>query len=107
MSKRRGLRRLGWGVVLFVCPMIVNAADGKTIYNTKACSACHGADGKTPIQPTYPKLAGQNAAYLAQQIQDIRDGKRANGQTAVMKPIVGPITDEEIMAVAEYLSGLK
>jgi len=81
------------------------AGNGEALFNSKACLACHGPAGKTPIQPTYPKLAGQNAPYLAQQIKDIRDGKRTNGLTVVMKPIVQGLTDDQAQAIADYLAG--
>ncbi|MBW2234692.1 MAG: c-type cytochrome [Deltaproteobacteria bacterium] len=41
--------------------------DGATLYATRTCIACHGADAKTPILPDYPKLAGQNAPYAEMQ----------------------------------------
>ncbi len=82
------------------------AADGAAIYQSKACFSCHGQDGNTAIMPTYPNIAGQNAAYAAQQIKDIRDGKRTNAMAAVMKGIVAGMTDEEADAVSAYLEGL-
>ena len=57
--------------------------------------------------PLYPRLAGQNKEYLIQQMHDIKSGKRDNGQAAVMKPIVANLSDDEIAAIAEYLSGVK
>ena len=80
------------------------AADGAALYTSKLCGTCHGADGKTPIMPTYPKLAGQNAPYAAQQIKDIRDGKRTNGMAAAMKAMVATLTDDEIQAIADWMS---
>ena len=80
------------------------AADGAALYTSKLCNTCHGADGKSPIMPTYPKLAGQNAAYAAQQIKDIRDGNRTNGMSAAMKAMVATLTDDEIEAIADWLS---
>lgn len=80
------------------------AADGAALYTSKLCNTCHGADAKTPIMPTYPKLAGQNAPYAAQQIKDIRDGKRTNGMAAAMKAMVATLTDDEVEAIAEWLS---
>ncbi len=85
----------------------VVAADGKALYGQRLCITCHGPDGKSPIQTTYPKLAGQNKEYLVQQITDIKSGARNNGLTNVMKPIVANVTDEEIDAIAEYLSGVQ
>ncbi|MDA1073500.1 MAG: c-type cytochrome [Proteobacteria bacterium] len=41
-----------------------------------ACSACHGADGATGLDPTYPNLAGQNERYLLRQLEMIQSGER-------------------------------
>ena len=82
------------------------AADGAELYKAKACFSCHGADAKTPIMPLYPKLAGQNAQYALNQMLDIKSGKRANGQSAVMKGIVAGVSDDELKAIAEWLSTL-
>ena len=41
-----------------------------------ACGACHGQDGATPIDPTYPNLAGQNEKYLLNQLLMIQDDSR-------------------------------
>lgn len=40
------------------------------------CGACHGQDGATGIDPSYPNLAGQNARYLGAQLRMIQDGRR-------------------------------
>ncbi len=82
------------------------ALDGAQLYQTKTCFSCHGKDAKTPILPTYPKLAGQNAAYAAQQMKDIKSGARANGMTAAMKGVMHLVSDEEIDAIAEWLAPL-
>jgi len=82
------------------------ALDGAQLYQTKTCFSCHGKDAKTPILPTYPKLAGQNAAYAAQQMKDIKSGARANGMTAAMKGVMHLVSDEEIDAIAEWLATL-
>ena len=52
-------------------------------------------------------MAGQNAAYAEQQMKDIKSGARNNGQTAAMKGVMHLVNDEEIKALAEYLSKLK
>ena len=81
--------------------------DGAALYMTRTCFACHGKDAKTPILPNYPKIAGQNVAYVEQQMRDIKSGARSNGQTAAMKGIMPLVADEEIPALAAYLSSLK
>jgi cytochrome c553 len=78
-------------------------ADGAKLYTDKACLSCHGEAGNKPLMTTYPKLAGQNADYLVQQMKDIKSGARNNGQTAAMKALVASVTDEEFAKLAKYL----
>lgn len=80
--------------------------DGATLYRTKTCTSCHGKDGRTPLLPEYPKIAGQNAAYAIQQMQDIKSGSRNNANSAAMQGIMHLVTDEEIAAIAAYLETL-
>ena len=80
------------------------AMDGAELYQTKTCFSCHGKDAQTPILPIYPKLAGQNKDYAAAQMRDIQSGARANGQSAAMKGVMHLVSDEEIDAIAEWLS---
>ena len=78
--------------------------DGQFLYSQKLCITCHGPAGKNPIGPNYPVLAGQNKDYLVQQFKDIRSSARNNGITSVMSSIVQDVSDEEIDAIASYLS---
>lgn len=83
------------------------APDGAKLYSEKTCNACHGPKGDKPLLPNYPKIAGQNAAYAEQQMKDIKSGARNNRQTAAMKGVMHLVNDEEIKALATYLSTLK
>ncbi len=94
-------------ILLAAIPSGVMAADGEALYKTKTCIACHGADAQTPIMPTYPKLAGQSSAYALQQMKDIKSGARSNGMTAAMKGVMHLVSDEEMVALADYLANLK
>ncbi len=83
--------------------------DGAALFKNPAkggCTACHGKDGKSTIMPSYPKIAGQNEAYILQQLKDIKSGARNNGMTAAMKGVMHMVTDEEMAAIAKYLSTL-
>ncbi len=91
---------------LVAAPAIA-APDGAKLFAEKTCNACHGAKADKPLMPNYPKLAGQNADYALQQMQDIKSGARNNGQTAAMKGVMHLVNDEEMKAIAEYLSKLK
>ena len=74
---------------------------GDTLFQAK-CAACHGATGVNP-NPMYPNLAGQKVGYLFQQLKDFRDGKR---QGTVMPNMANGLTDEQIAALAGYISSL-
>ena len=88
----------------FAAPVL---ADGKALYMEKTCIACHGKDAKKPLTPEYPKLAGQNAKYAEKQMQDIKSGARANGNSAAVKGVMHLVSDEEIKQLAKYLSEIK
>jgi cytochrome c len=82
------------------------ALSGAELYQQRTCVACHGKDANTPILPIYPKLAGQNAPYLLQQMQDIKSGARANGNTIAMRGVMHLVTDDELKAIADWLAAL-
>jgi cytochrome c len=80
------------------------ATDGASLYKSKTCVACHGAEGKKGLLPSYPKLNGQNKDYLIAQMKDIKSGARANGQSAAMKGVMHLVNDAEIEAIAVWLA---
>ena len=77
---------------------------GRDLYSQRYCAGCHGPDGKSPVSSNYPVLAGQNRDYLIQQFKDIQSGSRNNGITSTMSALVQNVTEEEIAAIASYLS---
>jgi cytochrome c len=83
------------------------ALDGKKLYSEKTCNACHGPQGNKALMPDYPKIAGQNKAYMVKQMQDIKSGARANGNSAAMKGVMHLVSDAEIEAIADFVSKLK
>lgn len=85
----------------------VLAGDGAKLFVEKTCTACHGKDGKTPLMPEYPKIAGQNAKYAEKQMLDIKNGVRTNGNSAAMKGVMVIVSEQEIKDLAEYVSKMK
>ncbi len=83
------------------------AADGAKLFAEKTCTACHGKDGKKTLMPDYPKIAGQNKAYIEKQMKDIKSGARANGNSAAMKGVMEIVNDGEIKDIAEFVSQMK
>jgi cytochrome c553 len=63
-----------------------------------ACSACHGPNGNS-TDPQYPRLAGQSAVYVAQQLQLFKTGLRNN---PVMKPMATGLSQADISDLAVY-----
>lgn len=87
-----------------------NIAKGKALTEKYNCASCHGADYNKPIDPTYPKLAGQHQDYLALSLvayQRGGDAVTANGRAnAIMAAQVKPLSRQDINDIAAYLSSL-
>lgn len=71
-----------------------------------ACTACHGPQGKGIPMASFPRIGGQHATYIIDQLNAYRDGTRSTDRAAMMRDIASRMTDEEIRAVAEYIQGL-
>lgn len=100
------LKTLLVAALITVAPLAVQAGDaaaGKA--KAAACAGCHGADGKALI-PSYPNLAGQNAAYIEQALKAYKSGQRTGGQAAIMQGMAAPLSDADISNLAAYFSGL-
>jgi cytochrome c553 len=73
-----------------------------------ACASCHGANLSKPIDPSYPKIAGQNNDYLfvalkAYKTQNNPSMGRSNG---VMGAIAKQFSNAELKALANYVGSL-
>ena len=68
------------------------------------CGICHGADGNS-INPMYPRLAGQQAWYLKEQLKAFRDQTRGDPYAvAYMWGMANGLSDPTIDALADYFS---
>lgn len=70
-----------------------------------ACAACHGPTGRG-MPAMFPRIGGQYAEYIEAQLKAFRDGSRANDPNKMMRLVAIKMTDAEIKAVADYISGL-
>ena len=64
------------------------------------CFLCHGATGDSS-SPLYPKLAGQNEAYLLKQLRNFKSGER---ESTDMRKIVADMDDDDMRAAAHFFS---
>ena len=66
------------------------------------CQACHGANGNS-TNPEWPSLAGLGADYIADQLKNFKDGKRAN---PVMMPMTATMTADDMADLGMYFDSL-
>lgn len=67
------------------------------------CVACHGENGNSVV-PTFPKLAGQQADYLAKQLNEFLAGKRKND---AMASAIAAIKSGDVASLAAYYAKQK
>jgi cytochrome c553 len=84
-----------------------NIDAGKALADKYSCFACHGKDFNTPIDPSYPKLAGQHKDYLEHALTAYKRGDGANGRNnAIMTGQVKPLSNQDIQDLAAYFHSL-
>ena len=73
-----------------------------------ACVSCHGDNYSKPIDPSYPKIAGQYADYLYAALRAYRDDSHATWGRGnpVMAGMAKQFSDPELKAMARYIGSL-
>jgi len=75
---------------------------------TAACIACHGPTGRGNPAALYPSIRGQYAVYTAKQLRDYAsETRKSDGPTRVMRDIASKLSEDDIVALASYVQGLK
>lgn len=72
------------------------------------CASCHGANMNKPIDPSYPKLAGQHADYLyvALKAYQVEKNPNVGRSNAIMVGMAKPFSQAELKAISKYLASL-
>ncbi len=84
-----------------------NINNGKALAEKYNCATCHGKDYNSPINDTYPKLAGQHKDYLAHALTAYKRGDGPNGRNnPIMGGLVKPLSNKDIADLAAYLHSL-
>ena len=88
------------------------ASQGQQIYDdgivnsaVPACAGCHGEKGEGT--ELFPRLAGQHTVYLMTQMNNFKNIVRNNDAKKVMRAVTSRMTEQEMKAVAEYITSLK
>jgi len=78
-----------------------DAAAGKS--KAASCAACHGPGGNS-VNPIWPKLAGQHAAYIVKQLKAFKSGARKD---PLMSPMSAPLSDQDMENLGAYFASEK
>lgn len=79
---------------------------GNLASGVPACMGCHDVNGQGNSPANFPRLGGQFAEYISDQLKKFRAGTRSDDLNGIMRDIAKKMTDEEIQAVSSYVSGL-
>ncbi len=88
------------------------ATQGRSLVARGGCQACHGENFVKPIDPSFPKLAGQNGDYLYAALRAYKVGENPREKpwigrsSPVMGGMTAQFTDEQLQALADYLASL-
>ena len=89
------------------------AEQGEKVYrggnletSVPACAGCHSPNG-SGLPPNYPRLGGQHREYTLTQLRAFRKDLRANDANLVMHTITSRMSEKEMQAVSEFISGLR
>jgi cytochrome c553 len=85
------------------------SAQVTALLNKANCASCHGANYSTPIDPSYPKLAGQHADYLFVALKAYKNNANqvVGRNNAIMAGMAKQYTNAELKLMANYLASME
>ena len=97
--------------LIIVSTLVVGVAPetlGQTVPDTlaqrlKACTSCHGAQGRASTDGYYPRIAGKPQGYLLNQLKNFREGRRT---FPMMNYMVGHLGDDYLIEISRYFADL-
>ncbi|WP_416200199.1 c-type cytochrome [Undibacterium sp. CCC3.4] len=88
--------------LLFVAPLLAaQQVPDSMAQRLKACTACHGSQGRAGSDGYYPRIAGKPDGYLYNQLTNFRDGKRLY---PLMNALVAQMSDAYLLEIAQFFS---
>ena len=97
------------GVELPAKPAVAASADVQALLNKANCVSCHGANFSKPIDPSYPKIAGQHADYLFVALKAYKTDNNAKVGRAhpIMSGMARQYTNAELKSLSKYLASVQ
>lgn len=89
---------IGLAVVADAC-----AAEDLLARRARACTPCHGEQGRAAPDGYQPRIAGKPAGYLYEQLLAFRDGRR---RYALMAQLLEPLSDAYLRELAGHFAAL-
>lgn len=85
------------------------SAQVTALLNKANCASCHGANYSIPIDPSYPKLAGQHADYLFVALKAYKNNANqvVGRNNAIMSGMAKQYTNAELKLMANYLASME
>ena len=89
-------------------PTVKPSAQVQALLTKGNCVSCHGANFDKPIDPSYPKIAGQHADYLfvALKAYKTENHPLVGRSNAVMGGVAKQFSNAELKALAGYVNSL-
>jgi len=96
------------GAALPAKPANEPSAEVQALLAKANCSSCHGANFSMPIDPSYPKLAGQHADYLLVALKSykVENNPKVGRGNAIMAGMAKQYTNAELKTLAKYISSV-
>lgn len=102
-------------VAAYISQLPMNSANGKghgrdlelgrQLYEDN-CTDCHGKNGEGDMEEHIPAIHGQHYRYLVRQFEWIKNGRRRNADSKMVKQI-RRFHHRDVMAVMDYVSRLR
>ena len=73
---------------------------------TERCAACHGKDGNTPIDPSYPRLSGQHQDYLVHALRTYKQDERKHAIMGAQAKLLSRADIDNLAAYYARLPGM-
>lgn len=87
-------------------PALPDSPSGRELASRLQCASCHGAQFQG-TNAGAARLAGQRARYTAWSLQLMRGGTRSHGAAVSPDPLLAPLANAEIEALATYFASLR
>jgi cytochrome c553 len=96
------------GATLPAKPTVQPSAQVAALLTKGACVSCHGDNFSKPIDPSYPKIAGQHADYLYVALKSYKtEGNPLVGRgNAIMGGVAKQFSNAELKSLASYVHSL-